>query len=60
MYYPLYLNSEANSTLGLRALRLKIGKTVLSGVEAATFLLASSAVSSIMEGMPTGHRKETA
>jgi len=56
-----HLNRAAKSTLGLRALRLKIGSIILSGVEAVTFLLVPSAAAlPIMEGVSICHRKETA
>ncbi len=45
-------------TLGLRALRLKIGNILLSGVDVATFLLVPSAVPTV-QGTSTGHSKET-
>jgi len=64
--YPKYLlrthlKRAAKSTLGLRALRLKIGIIILSGVEVTTFLLVPSATAvPIMDGISNGHRKETA
>ena len=55
----LLLSYVSKGIMGLRA-RVKIGNIILNEVEEAIFLLVPSEVVAKMEGMSSGHGKETA